>query len=171
MSRCSRKRAASTAPPRCPDADVRAEKNTGANPDTSVATRARDARLLLPAILTAVAWLALLISLAVMTASPVSLNQVQIAQADCVVTGIVVDKTAGILQVVREWKGCQLPPAIVVDNLTGTDALTGGKYLIPLAVAGGVYRVAAVPPPAGNRPLVYPATDETRDQLQRLLAP
>lgn len=73
--------------------------------------------------------------LAIFAANPVTFNRAQILQADYVVTATVQDAVTGRITVEKEWKhGFTFPSdEIVVSNLSGADARTGRKYLIPLS--------------------------------------
>ena len=88
--------------------------------------------------------------------------------------------TATVVEVVR---GTALAGEIGVLNLpaalpAGAKSFPGpGVYLLPLGGDGKTYRVVGLPRSPGYdaadpvRPVIYPATDATRVQLDRLLTP
>jgi hypothetical protein len=125
--------------------------------------------LLVAAALT-VAWCAILIVMAWLTANPVTLNRDQILRADFVVTGKVESDTAtGEVSVSREWKKNALTGAIHVENLEDAQAQRGATYLLPLSHSSTGYRVTPARL-ANSAALVYPATPAAIDQLEKILA-
>jgi hypothetical protein len=64
---------------------------------------------------------------------------------------------------------------ITVSNLSDCSGWTGpGRYILPLVHADSAYRVAPIPPSPGYEPglheeaPIYPLTDQTRAQLERV---
>ena len=139
------------------------------------------ARLAIAAIVTAV-WLLALAGLAIFTANPITLNRHQIETAELVVTGRVVDRDTGEVAVERTWKGTAPADQFRVRNLAETPAAAGDVYILPLTTARGGLVVTPArrrsadreagrrPPDAGGPSLIYPATPDALQQLQRALA-
>lgn len=118
----------------------------------------------------AILWGALLIGLVLFTANPVTLNQRQIAEADYVVTATVSDLGRGTAVVEKEWKHGTPLRTITVENLDEVSARADREYIIPLTKTGrDRYRVTQTTLP-GQPPLIYPASEEAREQLERILA-
>lgn len=118
----------------------------------------------------AILWGALLIGLVLFTANPVTLNQRQIAEADYVVTATVSDLGRGTAVVENEWKHGTPLRTITVENLDEVTARADREYIIPLTKTGrDRYRVTQTALP-GQPPLIYPASEEAREQLERILA-
>jgi hypothetical protein len=136
--------------------------------------------LLVVGLLTAawIAWLALLVGT---TANPVTLNRVQMIQADYVVTARPVDRKTGSFQVEREWKQQTDLGTIRIHGLPDRPQLEDRLYLIPLTRhADGSFTVTQgelLNPGDGAvvtshvPPAIYPATDDALRQLARLLPP
>ena len=72
--------------------------------------------------LIAVAWCAGLTWLVLTTSNPVTLNRLQILEADAVVTAAVDDLASGRCRVIQQWSGEALPNNIVVARLGDTAA-------------------------------------------------
>jgi hypothetical protein len=117
----------------------------------------------------AAAWLAAIVTLAVTTANPITLNRVQIEDSDLVVTARILPGKPTTAQVEREWKiGAKLE-TITVENIGKTPARPGKLYLIPLSRRmGDVYIVTPTRLP-GKSPLVYPAVPDATRQLEAIL--
>ena len=81
----------------------------------------------------AVVWWLTLGLLALLTANPVTLNYMQIRQADYVVTAKVVDLDTGSVDVQEEWKQDVTLGRIKVENLHEVEAATDSTYLIPIS--------------------------------------
>ena len=126
--------------------------------------------LLVLAICTTLVWFAGLTGLAILTANPVTLNVRQIVEARYVVSAVLSTHRNGAVDVTKEWKrGAQLR-SVQIENLNDTRFDPGVTYLVPLSPFGdGRYQVTPTPPPDG-RPLVYPATAETVERLERIIA-
>ncbi len=85
----------------------------------------------------AVVWWLTLGLLALLTANPVTLNYMQIRQADYVVTAKVVDLDIGSVDIQEEWKQDvtldRILDRIKVENLHEVEAATDSTYLIPIS--------------------------------------
>jgi len=148
-----------------------------APPASSESARAPASRRSLKfAIGLAISWWTILILLVIFTANPVVLNYRQIAESDYVVTGRVVDRTLGRVEVLKEWQPAPsraepLQPGVIeVTNLPEvTTASRGDEFLFPLQRVGRRFEVT----PAralNNRPLIYPVTPVAEKQLEQILA-
>jgi hypothetical protein len=128
-------------------------------------------RLLIVAAAIAIIWGAFLIVMAWLTANPVTLNRDQILRADFVVTGTIEsDPRGGEVSVLREWKKNGLTGTIHLENLDeAPGARRGATYLMPLSHALTGYRVTEARL-ANSAALIYPATPEAIDQLEKILA-
>jgi hypothetical protein len=103
-----------------------------------------------------------------LTANPVTLNRDQILRADFVITGKVESEPAlREVLVLREWKKNGLTGKIHVENLEDARVRRGGTYLMPLSHASTGYRVTETR--ASSPAIVYPATPEAIDQLEKIL--
>ncbi len=121
------------------------------------------------ALCVALAWLVFLMTLAVTTANPVTLNREQVSRADVVVTGRVVDLASGRCDVQRRWTRGPDLDSVSVANLRQTGARSGALYILPLHSRGDG-RFEVVPSRLPNKaPLVYPATPDAFLQLESLL--
>jgi hypothetical protein len=126
-------------------------------------------RLLLIAFV-AIAWGAILIVMACLTANPVTLNRDQILRADLIITGKVESETAsGEVSVSREWTRNGLTGTIHVENLDDAHVRRGETYLLPLSPASTGYRVTDARL-TNAAALAYPATPTAIEQLEQILA-
>lgn len=125
-------------------------------------------------------WVGALIALVAVTSNPVTLNRLQIAESQFVVTARVLDVSAGTVEVSHEWRQGAGPAdaEIVLDNLKQTEARNGREFLIPVSREPGGRLVVTATRLPNARPLVYPSTPEARtaltelmDQLQRRSEP
>ncbi len=123
-------------------------------------------------------WMLALISLAVTTANPVTLNQLQILQADYVVAATIVDLKSGRVKVQSEFKQNAPLEAIRIANLETARARAGESYLIPISKSAvpfnagkldETYRVTPTQLPT-HLPLIYPHTPAAEQQLRAILA-
>lgn len=125
------------------------------------------------AVALAAGWPAALAALAVWASNPVLLNRKQVLdarRAGVIVEARVVDAASGECAVLRQWPTATVGETVRVHNLSGTPAVTGETYLLPLLRAdNGGWDIAPTPLP-DSRALIYPATTETVAQLERLLA-
>lgn len=124
-----------------------------------------------PAVLVFAVWFVLLVTLAVRTANPVTLNRLQIRQADLIVEATIEDLATGECRIVRSWPDApQLGPVITVTGLGELSVRPGEAYLLPLNrnERGAGFHIAPTPPPL-SKPLIYPADDESRRQLEEIL--
>ncbi|WP_437225753.1 hypothetical protein SH661x_004217 [Planctomicrobium sp. SH661] len=128
-----------------------------------------------------VVWVGLVAVLAWLTANPVTLNRQQIRDSLVVVEGqMVIDRTNNpvryLIEPVSEgpWPFPSRDP-IEVSNLPETGATQGKSYFFPLAKhhgrvpAPGEYIVTPTRLP-NAAPLVYPATEDARQQLKQILS-
>jgi hypothetical protein len=128
-------------------------------------------RLLDFAAIVAVVWSAILIGMAWLTANPVTLNRDQILRADLVITGKVEYEPAeGQVSVSHEWKKNRLTGTIHVENLDQARVQQGKTYLMPLTREGSEAYYITGARLANSAPLVYPATREAIEQLEKILA-
>jgi hypothetical protein len=117
----------------------------------------------------AIIWSAILITMAWLTADPVTLNRDQVLRADFVITGRVEsDPAAGEVSVLREWHKNALNGTIHVENLGDVRVRTGETYLMPLSHAATGYRITEARL-ANSALLVYPATQAALSQLEQIL--
>jgi hypothetical protein len=124
-----------------------------------------------PAVLVFAVWFAFLVTLAVLSANPVTLNRAQIRRADLVVEATVETPSTGEWRIVRSWpEAPQLGAVITIAGLGELGVRAGETYLLPLErhERGAGFRIAPTPPPL-SRPLIYPADDESRRQLEEIL--
>lgn len=125
-----------------------------------------------PAVLLFAAWLVFLVTLAMLTANPVTLNRAQLRRAELVVEATVENLATGECRIVRTWpQAPQLGPVITVAGLGELAARPGEAYLLPLDRngQGAGFHIALTPPPL-SKPLIYPAGDESRRQLEQILS-
>jgi hypothetical protein len=143
---------------------VRAEPAHTVDPKVGVSRR----RLQIPVLIFLV-WGTVLVSLALWTANPVTLNPLQIRQADLIVEAAVADLREGRCRVVRTWPEGFIPDTIRIAGLSKTGAVKGETYLMPLKrpPQADPYQIA----PAGPEQLrlIYPADEQTRAQLEQIL--
>jgi hypothetical protein len=127
--------------------------------------------LLIVAIAVAIVWAACLMVMAWLTANPITLNRDQILRADFVITGTIdSDPHGGEVTVVREWKKNHLTGKIHLENLDeAPGARRGATYVMPLSHAITGYRVTDARL-ANSAALIYPATPEAIEQLEKMLA-
>jgi hypothetical protein len=124
-----------------------------------------------PAVLLFAVWFAFLLTLALFSANPVTLNRRQIRQADLVVEARVENPATGECRIVRTWpEAPQLGPTITIAGLADLAVRPGETYLLPLErlPRGAGFRIAPTPPPL-SKPLIYPAADDSRRQLAEIL--
>lgn len=125
-----------------------------------------------PAVLLFAVWFAFLVTLAVLSANPVTLNRAQIRRADVVVEATVEDPATGACRIERSWpEAPQLGAVIRIANLGELGVRTSETYLLPLErkERGPGFRIVPTPPPL-SKPLIYPAGDESRRQLEEILS-
>ncbi len=84
----------------------------------------------------AVLWWLTLGLLALLTANPVTLNYMQIRQADYVVTAKIADLDTASVDVEKEWKQDVILDRIKIENLHEVEAATDSTYLIPISRLG-----------------------------------
>jgi hypothetical protein len=138
------------------------------DPGLNAAFATRSRRLLNAAISIAVVWGAVLAGLP-FTPKPITLNRVQIRQAELVVTGTISDPQQGTVVVEKEWKHGEKRERMTIVNLNRTGAKRDSTYLIPLSkTSGKQFQVTPTPLP-NQAPLIYPATPESIALLEKLL--
>ncbi len=120
----------------------------------------------------ALAWIAVLATLAITAANPVIVNRKQVLEADevgLVVTARVVDRDAGECNVEKQWTPGPPVDGITVTNLKETRAVQGETFVLALEYrAGGTYAVIPAPP-SGGPLLIYPATPDVVSQVAKIL--
>ncbi len=127
-----------------------------------------------------VVWAAGLISLAIVTSNPVTLNRAQIIAA-AVVVEAVSDAEAPVPEgwqhwrVLRSWPANQTGDLLEIEGLDGLPLEAGQSYLIPLVPVlqkrsknRNRWRVVLTPQPFAA-PLVYPADSHTVAELEGIL--
>ncbi len=150
-----------------------APPSTATPPDTSPASRALSSRLAVAAAVFTI-WAAGLISLAIITTNPVTLNRAQIIAATVIVEAVP-DAAAPVAEgwlhwrVLRSWPAGQTDDPVVIEGLDGLPLEAGQPYLIPLVpVTQDRWRVVLTPQPLAA-PLIYPANSQTTAELEDIL--
>lgn len=133
----------------------------------------------------ALVWGAILLSLVLFTANPVTLNWEQIQlQAQMVISAEVLNVESGKVKVTRVWKeGGPVQPEqeLLILNLKQTPARNGESYLIPVIKSGPVAGAYTIPMTQEQlaleekgkediQPYCYPLSDDVVKQLESLLA-
>lgn len=109
-------------------------------------------------------WYVALISLAALTGNPVTINQLQIRQSDLVVSGTV-DEDGVVSHInVHKVRGMMPEGEIRITNFEWPP----GNYILPLKRVGGELEVTRSELP-DKPPLIYPANDESIEQLLQIL--
>jgi hypothetical protein len=124
-----------------------------------------------PAVILFAVWFAFLLTLALFSANPVTLNRRQVREADLVVEATIESLATGECRIVRTWpEAPQLGPIITIAGLADLAVRAGETYLLPLErlPRGAGFRIALAPPPL-SKPLIYPADDDSRRQLEEIL--
>lgn len=121
-------------------------------------------RLALLMLLIAAIWYAALITLAVRTANPPTLNARQVIASNIVVVGTV--DADGTVRVTKSYLGIEPkgPIKLIADN-----PLPAGELILPLLRDGPLFRVTPTGLPGRSDRLVYPAQPETLAQLEAIL--
>jgi hypothetical protein len=114
-------------------------------------------------------WLLALAWLTIATSNPVTLNRDQVLRSFIVVQARVDDVQTGTCTVLDHWGPGEPGEFIRIRNLAETSAREGGEYLIPLSPAQPEDWMVTPTPLPRNPPLIYPATDPVREQLERIL--
>ena len=111
----------------------------------------------------AVVWYGALVSLALLTSNPVTVNARQVLSSRLVVVGTVDE--GGQVKVVRTVAGALpvQPLKVVLESQP-----PAGELILPLTKEGGDFRVTPTMLPRNDR-LVYPATEDTLRQLDAIL--
>lgn len=114
-------------------------------------------------------WWAVLITLVVLTANPVTLNRRQLRNSSRVVTAEIVDVEQGTVKVVKDWIGSEAGGNLAIDGLKDLGVENGKTYILPLSLSPrGSLRITPAPDSPNNR-LVYPASDDALKQLAGFL--
>ena len=111
----------------------------------------------------AVAWYVVLISLAAITGNPVTLNRIQLRESSLVVVGSVDEN--GTVSHILVFKGVAPEGEIVVAPFSWP----AGDYILPLRKAGAGRLEVTPSELPDNPPLIYPANDQSVEQLQQIL--
>lgn len=137
-----------------------------------------------PALLVAGAWWIGLVTTAVQTANPVTLNHQQIRQSALVVEGTVVDVEAGKVRVERTWPitwSADVPDELTLRGLARTGAKEDATYLLPVALSSSRGGFEVTRPTLGidrkpdgteaprlGSPQVYRPSEAAVEQLERV---
>jgi hypothetical protein len=127
----------------------------------------------------AAVWLSALVWLVAGSANPVTVNRAQVALAashGIVISGTVIDETAGRVKVVEVFSQVAEPaqPVVPGDEILIGDlsrsgrCRSGQRYLLPLGRRGTAFEVMPTQLP-GAIPLIYPDNDEARRQIADVL--
>ncbi|WP_166821844.1 hypothetical protein [Thalassoroseus pseudoceratinae] len=156
-------------------------KTTDSTAETNVVTidavtDIKHRRCLFAAVAFGAIWLTALAVLAWQTANPVTVNQGQILRSTRIVIGTL-DEDRGLLIVEEERIDNEaFPPNVVVTNLDQTRLKSGERYIVPLqrdtGKSGSPSKPAWEVTPSQlptQEPLVYPATEDALNQLERIL--
>lgn|GEM_PF-2604774 len=130
---------------------------------TAVRTASRFAVFM---VVVAVVWYAALITLAVRTANPPTLNARQVRDSNIVVIGTVADD--GVVRVSQHYLAV-LPKEPI--RLVRDVAFPIGESILPLTRDGDLYRITETELPGAANRLTYPLTVETQKQLDEILKP
>lgn len=121
------------------------------------------------ALVAAIVWILGLVTLAIVSANPVTLNILQIEQSDYVVTATRTGPDANTIEVSREWKRGEELGTITVTNLDDARMPADGEFLLPLnKLSSGRYSITPTALP-NKAPLIYPTTEEAMNQLETIL--
>lgn len=120
------------------------------------------------ALLLGLCWLSALAWLTLFYSNPVTLNRLQIQQADFVALGTFDGKMFD-LRVTETWPKTQdlAGGTIRLQNAQELHASRQRAYLVPISIRGG--KSFVTPSPLQGRPLIYPASEAALEQLQQLL--
>lgn len=125
----------------------------------------------------AVVWLAALLTLALLTANPVTVNRTQVLTAETVVVGTAEPSAGAVrLRVETTLAGRPTGDEISVAGPGAERFDRGGRYVVPLRRRpdGDSYEVALTPRPnrevERGEPLVYPATPDVIRTVESIVA-
>lgn len=149
-------------------ADPRPESRSRFRPSRAIATGV------------GVIWLSVLVWLVASSANPVTVNRAQVAIAaaqGAVVSGTVVDESAGRVQIVEVLsQGADAGEPVTqgaeisIGDLSRSGSCKNGqRYLFPLGRRGSAFAVMPTNLPGGT-PLVYPDTEDARRQVADVLS-
>jgi|GEM_PF-3781744 len=114
-------------------------------------------------------WACVLSFWAFQSSRQITLRRAQFLNADYIVTAHLDSLEKKTVLVEKEWLGKNESKVLTVENLEMTDTLKDRSFLIPLErVSQTRYRIV----PAfrlQNRPMIYPSTNETENQLREIL--
>lgn len=135
---------------------------------------AKPSRALMKAIVAiAGIWGAVLLSLVIFSANPVTLNRRQIERSDAVVTARVTDADEGTVSIERVWfakaaLNIKRDDSLTVKRLQQSRARNGRSYLIPLQRDGE--RAFRVTPARDQdeKPPIYPASESAIQQITQI---
>ncbi|MEZ5940523.1 MAG: hypothetical protein R3C18_03960 [Planctomycetaceae bacterium] len=138
--------------------------------------------LLFAAIGIGAVWICLLLMIVVLTANPVTINKLQMRQAEYVVEARVLVLNPGEVEIVGQLRGSVSKKQILLRNLSQTAVQVGETYIMPLKSikgagdsAGSVFEIAPSGLPNNvtgeeqGLPLVYPVSEESRNQVREFL--
>ncbi len=127
----------------------------------------------------AVSWWVALGLMAALTANPVVLNPAQFSQARLVIEGRLSGERAETIDVLRVFacntiKEPDGPLSVVNLDQLRTTLEADRSYLVPLNPTGkGTWKILGLktlsPRDGPSRPVIYPADDVTREQLEEIL--
>ncbi|QDT36391.1 hypothetical protein [Stratiformator vulcanicus] len=116
----------------------------------------------------ALVWWVFLVTIAIRTANPITLNVMQLRNSDAVLVGEITSKDEVRVETVIVGDPISTE-TIRVLNLPEVSAPTQSTYLLPLQLAaGGGYRVTPTRLPNGL-PLIYPEGDWTVEDVERIM--
>lgn len=122
--------------------------------------------LLLSTSLIGVVWLVALLWLTLTTANPVTLNRFQVVNSDFVVQGNFPANSRGF-QVHQCWPLEQADGLIRFENRDEITPQPATDYLVPVVKLNGNYYIT--PSRMKGRPLIYPVSPDSLEQLDNLL--
>jgi len=148
------------------------------SPEPSVTTEGpvgTDRRKRLPFVIAAAlvgSWLAFLLTLAVVSANPVTVNREQILSSDAVIVGSR-DGGAGNgnwIRVERQLAGRGVPSRLRLPHFDESAFGGSDQFVIPLRRTRDSFEITPAPPALDRKRLVYPVSPETLDAVADLLA-
>jgi hypothetical protein len=153
-----------------PAAKIPPAESSNVDGGDSPADHSSKRAVLLAALILAGLWIVGLVVLAAISANPVTINQMQIRDSDLIVTARRGAEGSSTLVITKEWIHGEELETITVTNLERTNIVPGEEFLVPLKrMAKGRFQVTPTSPALKEVPLIYPATPESKSQLQSLL--
>ena len=102
---------------------------------------------------------------------PPTVNQRQIRRADSVVIGVPTDVAKKRVEIRETVTGKPFDEAVIaVQNLEKVRVIAGQEYVIALWNDGRIVKVSDPNKKNSARPVVYPNTEDVREQVRRALA-